>query len=80
MSKRIGDCNFNIDLEEQFLSDAILDLQQGQTTYIYKQKILDKLKQIFNDLEITKEEFYWKVRNIEVERLKPKRGRPRKIE
>ena len=65
-------------LEEQFLSAAILDLEHGETIYVYKKNILDKLKQIFNDLEIRWFEFYWRVRNLEKERKKPKLGRPKK--
>ncbi len=80
MPKKQANYDYVPDLEEQFISSAILDLNHGQTTYVYKQKILDKLKQIFNELEITRNEFYWAVRNMEVEKHKPKKGRPRKIE
>ena len=52
--------------EEMFLSDAILDLRHGETTYVYKQCILDELKKVFKNLEIRKFEFYWRVRNNEV--------------
>lgn len=52
--------------EEMFLSDAILDLRHGEIIYVYKQCILDELKKIFKDLEITRNEFYWRVRNNEV--------------
>ena len=52
--------------EEMFLSDAILDLRHGETTYVYKQCILDELKKVFKDLEIKKFDFYWRVRNKEV--------------
>ena len=52
--------------EERFLSDAILDLRRGLITYVYKEHILDKLKQIFKDLDIRRNEFYWAVRNKEV--------------
>jgi NurA-like 5'-3' nuclease len=53
-------------IEEKFLSDAILDLKQGLTTYIYKEHILDKLKEKFNDLDIRRNDFYWTVKNNEV--------------
>ena len=52
--------------DERFLSDAILDLQRGETTYVYKEKQLDKLKEIFKDLDIRKNDFYWTIRNKEV--------------
>ena len=78
MPTKVGREDYRTDLEEEFLSDAILDLRRGETTYVYKQKILDKLKQIFNDLDITRNDFYWTVRNKEV--IKTNRGRPRKVE
>lgn len=52
--------------DERFLSDAILDLQRGETTYVYKENILDKLKEIFGNLDIRRNDFYWSVRNKEV--------------
>ena len=52
--------------EEMFLQDAVLDLRHGETTYVYTKYILDQLKEIFNDLDITRDEFYWRVRNNEV--------------
>lgn len=57
---------FHKNVGEQFLTDAINELRKGNTTYIYKEMYLDKLKEIFNDLDITRNEFYWKVRNKEV--------------
>ena len=75
--KKSGSYDYDIDLEEQFLSSAILDLEHGETTYVYKQKILDKLKEIFIDLEIRWFDFYWRVRNLEVDKEKTKLGRPR---
>lgn len=78
MAKKQASYEYEPDLEEQFLAAAILDLRHGLTTYVYKKYILDKLKQIFNDLEITRNEFYWTVRNKEM--VKPKKGRPKKIE
>ena len=56
----------HFDAEERFLTDAILDLEHGDTTYVYKEYILDRLKQIFKDLDIRRNEFYWTVRNKEV--------------
>lgn len=56
----------NFEPEERFLSDATLDLQRGLTTYVYRDYILDKLKEIFKDLDIRRNEFYWTVRNKEV--------------
>lgn len=56
----------NFDAEERFITDAILDLEHGDTTYVYKEHILDKLKEIFKDLDITRNDFYWKVKNKEV--------------
>lgn len=52
--------------EERFLLDAIMDLKQGLTTYIYKEKHLEKLKEKFKNLDIRKNDFYWRVRNNEV--------------
>lgn len=52
--------------EEMFLSQATMDLKHGLTTYVYRDYILDKLKQIFKDLDIRRNEFYWTVRNKEV--------------
>ena len=54
--------------EEMFLSDAILDLRHGETIYVYKQFILDELKKIFKDLDITRDDFYWIVRDNEVKK------------
>jgi hypothetical protein len=76
--KKSGFYDYDVDLEEQFLSSAILDLEHGETTYVYKQNILDRLKGIFNELEIRRNDFYWAVRNMEAERQKPKKGRPKK--
>lgn len=78
MIKKSGFYDYDVDLEELFLSSAILDLEHGETTYVYKQVILDKLKEIFSDLEIRWFDFYWRVRNLEMERKKPKLGRPKK--
>lgn len=66
--------------EEQFLSSAILDLERRETTYVYRQDILDKLNKIFDNLEIKWFEFYWRVRNLEAKKSKSKTGRPRKVE
>ena len=52
--------------EELFLLDAINDLKHGNTTYIYNEKHLEKLKAIFKDLDIKRNGFYWAVRNKEV--------------
>lgn len=52
--------------EELFLSQATTDLKKGLTTYVYKEDILEKLKDIFSNLDIRKSEFYWAVRNKEV--------------
>ena len=64
MAVKINSDNF--DAEERFLSDTILELQRGLTTYVYKEHILDKLKEIFKDLDIRRNDFYWTVRNKEV--------------
>jgi hypothetical protein len=64
MAVKINSDNF--DAEERFLSDTILELQRGLTTYVYKEHILDKLKDIFKDLDIARNEFYWTVKNKEV--------------
>ena len=50
--------------EEMFISQAIMDLKHGLTTYVYKEHILNKLKQKFNDLDIRRNDFYWSVRVI----------------
>ena len=68
--------DYNPDLENEFLKDAVLDLKHGETTYIYNQKILNKVIELFNDLEVVKKEFYWKVKSKSKQKLK--RGRPRK--
>ena len=52
--------------EELFLSQATMDLRKGLTTYVYKEHFLDKLKEIFKDLDIRRNDFYWTVRNKEV--------------
>lgn len=57
---------FHKSTEELFLSDAINDLKKGNTTYIYKEMYLDKLKERFSDLEIARKDFYWVVKNKEV--------------
>lgn len=64
-----------IDLEDEFYKDAVLDLKHGKTTYVYKSKILERLKQTFTDLEITKKDFYWAVKSNK--KIKLKRGRPK---
>lgn len=76
MKKKPDMCEKNA--EEQFISSAILDLRQGRITYVYKQSILDKLKEIFDDLDIKRVEFYWSVRKKEI--IKAKTGRPKKID
>jgi hypothetical protein len=65
MAKKLAP--YDINPEERFLSDATLDLRQGLITYVYKESTLDKLKQIFSDLDIRKNEFYWTVRNKEMD-------------
>lgn len=57
---------FHKNEEEIFISSAINDLRKGNTTYIYKEKQLEELKKVFNDLDIKRKEFYWVVRNKEV--------------
>lgn len=57
---------FDRSMEEKFLADAILDLEHGLTTYVYKEHILNKLKEIFKDLDIKRKDFYWTVKNNEV--------------
>lgn len=52
--------------EELFISQAIMDLKQGLTTYVYKEHILEELKKIFSDLDIRRNDFYWTVKNKEV--------------
>jgi hypothetical protein len=80
MPKKIDTYGYDKNTEERFLSDAILDLQRGLTTYVYKERYLDRLKQIFDDLDIKKCDFYWSVRNKErkASRVKLGRGRPKK--
>ena len=64
-----------IDLEDEFYKDAVLDLKQGKTTYVYRSKILERIKRTFKDLEITKKDFYWAVKSNK--KIKLKRGRPK---
>lgn len=52
--------------EKLFLSHAIMELKRGLTTYVYREHILNKLKERFSDLEIARKEFYWVVKNKEV--------------
>lgn len=66
MTKKFTKVAHHKNEEELFISAAILDLQHGKTTYVYKEHILDKLKEIFKDLDIRRNDFYWKVRNKEV--------------
>ena len=68
------------DADELFLSSAITDLRKGLITYVYKDHILEQLKNIFKDLDIKKCDFYWAVRNKEIEVIQPITGRPRKLE
>lgn len=68
------------DADELFLSSAITDLRKGLITYVYKDHILEQLKNIFKDLDIRRNEFYWTVRNKEIEITQPITGRPRKLE
>lgn len=60
--KKYSKIAYHTDEEELFISSAIVDLKQGLTTYVYKERILDRLKEVFKDLEIRKDEFYWAVR------------------
>ncbi len=78
MKKRKLNEGFHTNEEELFLSASILDLRQGRITYVYKQNILDKLKEIFDDLDIKRVEFYWSVRKKKI--IKAKTGRPKKID
>ena len=50
------------DGDKRFLLDTIQDLKKGLTTYVYKKPILDKLKDVFNDLDIKRNDFYWIVK------------------
>ena len=52
--------------EELFLSHAVMDLKRGHTIYVYRDYILESLKQIFNNLDIKRNDFYWEVINKEV--------------
>ena len=54
------------DAEELFLSHAVMDLKRDYTTYVYRDYILESLKQMFNNLDIKRNDFYWSVRNKEV--------------
>lgn len=54
------------DGEKLFLSHATMDLKRGRTAYVYKEYILNKLKERFSDLEIARKDFYWVVKNKEV--------------
>ena len=54
------------DSVELFLSHAVMDLKCGHTTYVYRDYILESLKQMFNNLDIKRNDFYWEVRNKEV--------------
>ena len=49
--------------EELFMSHAVMDLKRGLITYVYRDYILDRLKSMFKDLDIRRNEFYWTVRN-----------------
>ena len=66
MIKKVARENYKNDLSDEFLSDAIRDLQKGLTTYVYKEHILNELKKVFSNLDIKRNEFYWTVRNKEV--------------
>lgn len=66
MPKKRRTTAFHKNSEELFITDAINDLRKGDTTYIYKEKHLDKLKEVFKDLDIKRNDFYWRVRNNEV--------------
>lgn len=63
MKEMIGRENWRTDLSDEFLSDAIQDLKHGLTTYVYKEHILNKLKERFDDLDIKRKDFYWIVKN-----------------
>lgn len=54
------------DAEELFMSHAVMDLKRGEIIYVYRDYILENLKQMFNNLDIRRNEFYWTVRNKEV--------------
>jgi hypothetical protein len=62
MIKKVARESYKNDLSDEFLSDAKRDLKQGLTTYVYKEHILNKLKDVFNDLDIKRNDFYWTVK------------------
>ena len=52
--------------EELFLSQAVKDLKQGLTVYVYRDYILSNLMLMFKNLDVKRYAFYWEVNNKEV--------------
>lgn len=52
--------------EELFLSQAVKDLKQGLTVYVYRDYILSNLMLMFKNLDVKRYDFYWEVNNKEV--------------
>ena len=48
--------------EEIFMSQAIKDLRQGLSVYVYRDYILSNLMLMFKNLEIKRYGFYWEVK------------------
>lgn len=50
-----------IEPNEKFYRDAISDLKKHKRVYVYKEEVLEKIKEKYDDLNIRKWDFYWEV-------------------
>lgn len=64
--------------EERHYRDVILQIKQGRKKiYVLNKKVIDKVQNIFENLEINKKDFYWEITNNN-KPFPKKKGRPKK--
>lgn len=69
-----------LDDERNFMNQVMLDMKKGITTYVYNPKIIEKLKEIFDDLEVERVEFYWIVKSKKAKKMVKGSGKVIKYE
>ena len=64
--------------EERHYRDVVLQIKQGRKKiYVLNRKVIDKVQSMFENLEITKKDFYWEITNNN-KSFPKKKGRPKK--
>ena len=61
--------DFELNTEQKYMRDVFLSLRAGEEFYIYNAEVLEELKEIFDDLEVTKGDFYWIVKSKKAKKI-----------